>query len=47
MHQDGTAVVRTSLACQAWKRNKYNGPGALGYSPQVGTAQGNVDSTDK
>ena len=45
--QDCKAVVTTPLACQAWKRNRYDGLGDLGYSPQVGMAQGNVDSTDK
>ena len=45
--QDCKAVVWTPLACQAWKRNRYDGLVDLGYSPQVGMAQGNVDSTDK
>ena len=44
---DCTAVVRTPLACQAWKRNTYDGLRASGYSPQVGMAQGNVNSTDE
>jgi hypothetical protein len=44
---DCRAVVRTPLACQAWKDGRYEALGRLGYTPEVGMAQGNVDSTDK
>ena len=44
---DCVAVVRTPLACQAWQTGGYEGLRRHGYSPGVGMAQGNVDSTDK
>ena len=44
---DCVAVVRTPLACQAWQAGSYEGLRKHGYSPGVGMAQGNVDSTDK
>ena len=44
---DCVAVVRTPLACQAWQTGRYDGLRKHGYSPGVGMAQGNVDSTDK
>ena len=44
---DCVAVVRTPLACQAWQSGRYEGLRNHGYSPGVGMAQGNVDSTDK
>ena len=43
---DCRAVVRTPLACQSWERGQYEALARHGYSPEVGMAQGNVDSTE-
>ena len=43
---DCRAVVTTRLACKSWERDRYEALARHG-SPEVGMAQGNVDSTDK
>ena len=47
LYVDCRMVIRTHLACQSWERGQYKALANHGYSPEVGMAQGNVDSTDK